>query len=169
MEVDKAIRTFQTINQFKSDLVPDNVIHDILEAGRFSACPITDTSCHFIVIQESTMLHQLGDLAPVQSGIAQAPMAIVVTSEWTRSFEYVLVGIKAIESMMLAAWSAGIGSNWLGYTGDKVEIRLKLQIPDHLKTLAIVPFGYPAHLKKKICRAFKQVVSSEQFGRPLIS
>jgi hypothetical protein len=52
-------------------------------------------------------------------------------------------GSRAIQSMMLAAWSEGVGSNWVGFMG-MTEVKVLLCIPDELDVLAIIPFGYPA-------------------------
>jgi nitroreductase len=45
--------------------------------------------------------------------------------------------------MILAAWSEGVGSNWVGFRGLE-EVKSLLSIPDELEVLAIIPFGYPA-------------------------
>ena len=44
--------------------------------------------------------------------------------------------------MMLAAWSEGVGSNWVGFFGLE-DIKPLLGIPDGLEIFAVVPFGYP--------------------------
>ena len=50
---------------------------------------------------------------------------------------------RAIHSMLLMAWSEGVGSNWVGFGGLE-KINALLEIPAGLDALAILPFGYPA-------------------------
>ena len=75
---------------------------------------------------------------------------------------------RAIHSMLLAAWSEGVGSNWVGFGGlDKVNALLG--IPRGVDALAILPFGYPA---SRIGRGTKNrkpvsaVAHRERYGRP---
>ena len=48
---------------------------------------------------------------------------------------------RAIQSMLLAAWADGVGSNWVGFGGLE-EVKTLLGIPAKLDLLAILPLGY---------------------------
>ena len=77
-------------------------------------------------------------------------------------------GSRAIQSMVLTAWSEGIGSNWVGFGGLEGAKPI-LGIPDNLDVLAIVPFGYPVRAVgkgRKQRKPFAQVVSRNRFGQP---
>ena len=50
---------------------------------------------------------------------------------------------RAIHSMLLTAWSEGVGSNWVGFGGLE-QVNALLGIPAGLDVLAILPFGYLA-------------------------
>jgi hypothetical protein len=50
---------------------------------------------------------------------------------------------RAIQSMLLAAWADGVGSNWVGFGGLE-QVKDLLGLPAGLEVLAILPFGYPA-------------------------
>jgi nitroreductase len=52
-------------------------------------------------------------------------------------------GSRAIQDMILAAWSQGVGSNWVGFNS-LPEVNPLLGIPENVTVLAILPFGYPA-------------------------
>jgi nitroreductase len=52
-------------------------------------------------------------------------------------------GSRAIQSMLLPAWSEGVGSNWVGIIGIDA-IKPLLETPASLDVLAILPLGYPA-------------------------
>ena len=77
-------------------------------------------------------------------------------------------GSRAIQSMILTAWEAGVGSNWVGFGGMN-EVGAILGIPDHYDVLAIVPFGYPTEERsqgKKNRKVLSEVASLDRFGRP---
>ena len=75
---------------------------------------------------------------------------------------------RAIQSMILTAWSEGIGSNWVGFI-DMPEVKRLLGIPEDLKVLAVLPFGYPAQAigrgnKKR--KPLSEIAHRERFGQP---
>jgi len=49
----------------------------------------------------------------------------------------------ALENMVLAAWSLGVGSCWIGSFNEQKTKEL-LKIPEDWKVVALVTFGYPA-------------------------
>jgi len=121
---------------------------------------------HFIVVENRDTLRQLGALAKTGPYIAQAPLAIVVAIE--RTMFSVSDASRAIQSMILAAWSERVGSNWVGFRGLE-EVKSLLSIPDELEVLAIIPFGYPAQPigkgdKKR--KSISEVAHLERFGQP---
>jgi nitroreductase len=98
--------------------------------------------------------------------IAQAPLAVVVGMETS---QYVVSDAsRAIQSMLLAAWSEEVGSNWVGFQGLE-SINPLLGIPPEISVLAVVPFGYPV---KRLGKGMKnrkplgQVAHSGCFGVP---
>jgi nitroreductase len=93
-------------------------------------------------------------------------MAIVVAMDQSRFG--VSDASRAIQSMILAAWSRGVGSNWVGFHGLDA-VKPLLGIPDDLDVLGIVPFGYPASSAgagKKSRKPLGDVASRERFGQP---
>ena len=121
---------------------------------------------HFIVVQDRDSLRQLGALAKTGPYIAQAAFAIVVAIQ--RTPFSVSDGSRAIQSMMLSAWSEGVGSNWVGFMG-LTEVKPLLGIPADVDVLAIIPFGYPAKpvgKGKKNRKPLSEVVHLERFGQP---
>ena len=121
---------------------------------------------HFIVVQNRDSLRQLGALAKTGPYIAQAAFAIVVAIQ--RTPFSISDGSRAIQSMMLTAWSEGVGSNWVGFMG-LTEIKPLVGIPEDLDVLAIIPFGYPARpvgKGKKNRKPLSEVVHLERFGQP---
>jgi nitroreductase len=75
---------------------------------------------------------------------------------------------RGIQSMILTAWDAGVGSNWAGFLGME-EVRPILAIADAYDVLAVVPFGYAAQTVgagKKNRKPLADLASRERFGQP---
>jgi nitroreductase len=165
MEAFEAIRTLLAVRSYKDTPVPDEVVRRIVEAGRLTGSGMNRQPWHFIVIRERETLRRLGALASSGSYVAQAPLAIVVATD--RSRFAVSDASRAIQSMLLAGWADGVGSNWVGFGGLE-SARALLDVPASLDVLAILPFGYPA---RAVGRGNKQrkplgdVAHFEKYGR----
>ena len=167
MEVFEAVRTVLAVRRYTDTPVPAEIVRRIVEAGRLTGSSTNGQPWHFIVVENRDTLRQMG--ASVRSGpyVAQAPLAIVVAIEKTRFA--VSDGSRAIQSMILTAWSEGVGSNWVGFLG-MTGVKSVLGIPDDLDVLAILPFGYPAQAVgrgKKQRKPLSKVAHRERFGQPL--
>jgi nitroreductase len=166
MEVFEAVRTALAVRSYQDKPVPSDVVRRIVEAGRLTGSSMNGQPWHFIVVENRDMLRQLGALARTGPYIAQAVLAIVVAIEKTRFA--VSDASRAIQSMILTAWSEGVGSNWVGFSG-LTEVNPLLGIPDNVDVLAIVPFGYPAQAigkGKKRRKLLSEVAHRERFGQP---
>ena len=166
MDTFEAIRTVLAVRQFRDTPIPDDIVREIVEAAHLTASSINGQPWHFIVVQEQDTLRQLGALARTGPYIAQAPLAVVVGI--SASPYGVSDASRAIQDMILAAWSRGVASNWVGFH-NLDAVKPVLGIPDDVDVLAIVPFGYPLATigaGKKKRKPLGEVVSRERFGQP---
>jgi len=166
VEVFDAVRTVLAVRAYQKRPVPPDVIRRIVEAARLTASARNRQPWHFIVVEDPATLTSLGSLAKTGPYVAEAPLAIVVVIEKT-DFA-VSDASRAIQSMVLTAWSQGVASNWVGFFGlDAVKPLLSL--PAQLDVLAVIAFGYPMAAKprgKKKRKALGEVVHRERFGIP---
>ena len=166
MEVVDAVHTMLAVREFQDKPVPPESVRRIVEAGRLAGSSMNRQPWHFIVVQNRESVRQLGALAKTGPYIAQAALAIVVAIQ--RTPFSVSDGSRAIQSMMLTAWSEGIGSNWVGFMG-MTEVKPVLGIADELDVLAIIPFGYPATpvgKGRKNRKPLSEVAHLARFGQP---
>src|SRR5262245_39095687 len=166
MSVFDAIRTVLAVRSYRSTPVPDAVVRRIVEAGHLTGSGMNGQPWHFIAIRDGETLRRLGAMASSGPYVADAPLAIVVATEKSRFA--VSDASRAIQSMLLAAWAEGIGSNWVGFGGLE-KVKPLLDIPAGLDVLAILPFGYPARAVgrgKKRRKALRDVAHLERYGRP---
>jgi nitroreductase len=167
MEVFDAIRTLLAVRQYQDRPVPEATVQRIVEAARLTGSGMNAQPWHFIVVQERETLRQLGRLARSGPYVAEAPLAVVVAVD--RDSRFALSdGSRAIQSMMLAAWADGVGSNWVGFTGME-DVRALLKVPAVLDVVAIVPFGYPTRSigrGRKRRKPLREVAHRERYGQP---
>jgi nitroreductase len=166
MEVFDAVRTLLAVRRYQDRPVPEPVIQQVLEAGRLSASGANRQPWHFVVVQDRDALRQLGALVSSGPYIAQASLAIVVAID--RTPYAVSDASRAIQSMLLTAWSEGVGGNWAGF-GPLEGVGDLVGIPADLDVLAVLPLGYPADAVgrgKKNRKPLDQVAHRERWGRP---
>lgn len=158
METFEAVKTVLAVRKYQDKPIPKEVLVKIVEAGRLTGSARNSQPWNFIVIENKEKLVQLAKLARTGSYITGAAAAIVVVINDSRFA--ISDGSRAIQSMILTAWSEGVGSNWVGFVGME-GIKPFLNIPDPQDVLAILPLGYPAEKigkGKKNRKPFDEVV-----------
>ena len=167
MEVFEAVRTVLAVRSYSGKSVPEDVVQRILEAGRLSASAMNAQPWHFVVVQERATLRALGEIIKTGRYTADASFAIVVLLQKTSKL-VVSDASRAVQNMILTAWSNGVGSNWVGF-GPLPDVEKLLGVPETHWALAVVPFGYPeANIGRgrKNRKPLGTVASRERFGTP---
>ena len=166
MEAFEAIRTMLAVRRYRDEPVPEATLRRVVEAGRLTGSAKNEQPWQFIVVQDRGTLQQLGSLARTGAHVAQAGAAVVVLVE--RTAFAVSDASRAIQSMLLAAWADGVGSNWVGFGGLE-GVKPLLGIPAGLDVLAILPLGYPVGVVgrgRKRRKPLGAVAHRERHGRP---
>jgi nitroreductase len=167
MEVFDAVRTVLAVRAYRDEPVPTDVIHRIVEAGRLTASSQNRQPWHFIVVDERDVVRQLGALSTSGPYTSDAAFAIVVgVNADSRSGP--ADAARAIQSMVLTAWDAGVGSNWVR-VAQPDEVRALLGVPASVNLVGVLPFGYPARrigLGKKERKPLGEVAHHGRFGTP---
>ena len=166
METLKAVQTVLAVRQYQDKPIPPDTVRHIVEAAHLTGSSMNRQPWHFIVVEDRSVLQKMGQLAKTGRYIAQAPLAVAVVVE--DSPYAVSDASRAIQSMMLAAWSEGVGSNWVGFFGLEA-IKPLLGIPAGLEIFAVVPFGYPVDAigrGKKNRKPLSEIAHRERFGQP---
>ena len=166
MDVFETVRTVLAVRAYRNDPLPADAIRRIVESAWLTASSRNGQPWHFIVVENRDTLQKLGALARSGPYIAQAPLAIVVAMN--QSPYAVSDASRAIQSMILTAWSEGIGSNWVGFQ-NLDGIKPLLGIPTEIDVMAVIPFGYPLQSLgkgRKNRKPLAQVAHRERFGQP---
>ncbi len=156
MEIDRFItllKSRKSIRRFKpGKKIPAQAEQLILEAARLAPSAGNKQSWHFFVIKDKALKVAVARSAHGQSFISDAPLLVVTAVDKDRAYGgYGRRGLDlyclqdtaaAIENMLLAAVTLGIGSCWVG-SFDERELELALGLDTRrYRPVAIVPFGY---------------------------
>jgi nitroreductase len=186
MDTIEAINNRRSIRKFKTDPVDDKTLDAILEAGR-NAPSWANTQCwRFIVVRDQAKRDALADALianpelgsnPAAKGVRMAPITIVACAEkevsgyfsgkpaTDKGDWYMFDTALALQNMMLAAASLGLGTVHIGMFDEK-KVRSLLEIPDNLHVVEITPLGYPEYQPKPRPRKdISEIVFYEKYGR----
>jgi nitroreductase len=167
-DVYDAVRTVLAVREYQDREIGDDLLRQIVDAGRLTASARNLQPWHFVVVRERDGLRKLGSLVRTGGYTANAAAAIIVACEKN---QYAMSDAsRAIQSMILVAWAEGVGSNWTGFGGIE-GVRKEFGIPDDLDVLAVMPLGYPKRriIGRKRRKPLAEVASAEAFGSPLTS
>lgn len=166
MEVFEALRTNLAAREFLQKPVEEGKIRTILEAGRLAHSSKNSQPCRFIVVRDRGKLELLSRTTTTGSHIAKCSFAIALFTENAKLPE--IDGARAMEDMMLMAWSLGIASCWVTNFDEK-KVKGMLKAPDNWKLITVAPFGYPLNPKRKGIKErlpLDKVAFKEEYGRP---
>ncbi|MBU5427443.1 nitroreductase family protein [Tissierella pigra] len=155
MEVIETIYKRRSIRHYLDKKVEKDKIITLLKAATAAPTAANCQPWEFIVIDEEEKLSQLRD--KLIFARYNAPVAIVVCGNMKLAFKgpsqemWVQDCSAAIENILIAATSIGLGSVWIGIYPLESNIKpLKkiLNIPEYVTPLGIVYIGYPAEEKE---------------------
>src|SRR5215813_4800880 len=169
MNVFDCICTRSAVRSFRPEPIPERVVKKVLEAGRQAHSQRNRQPWRFVTIEKPDTLKQIGALASSGPYIADAPLAIALVIEGAKN-PYI-DATRAAECLMLAAWSEGIGSCWVGGI-DRPKIKELLGIPEEAELITVIPFGYPTAeetTKPKVRKRLSKIAFRERYGDPYLS
>lgn len=138
-----------SVRKYENKEIPQEILSQILEAGRQAPSAANRQPIRFVVVKDGEIAKNFSN-ALFNRFVKDAPMIIVgcadvkslLTGKWA-----VIDTTIALQNMVIAAWSLGVGSCWIG-AFDEEKIKTLLKIPGDWKVVALVTFGYPAEEPK---------------------
>lgn len=150
----KTIRERRSTLVFTSELVSDEDVEAILEAGRWAPSAANSQPWDFVVARDARLRSAIASsLARVTwgwGGFAKVPVMVVVAVDPQRDPEhFVEDGAVAAQNICLAAHSLGLATAWAGVyssnaaDGGGIEDELKelLSLPRTHRIIAVIPIG----------------------------
>lgn len=175
MNIQDLIQSRYSVRDFRSDPIPQDVLQDILEAGRLAPSAQNRQPWRYIVFDDPEDIRILtkktGLIGLSNFFIKDAPVVIVACADLKKNTcingkDYYLVDTAiSFQQMILTAWHHGIGSCWMAAFSEKLLAK-HLGLPKSWKIVAISPFGYPKD-KKTMYSKFLSTVSQSKDRQPL--
>jgi nitroreductase len=155
----------RSVRKYGKKKVSKKVLNRILEAGRQAPSASNKQPWHFIVVTDKEIKEKLS-YGKSNSFITDSAFTLVgckyVGDDYSRKWSTVDTSI-ALQNMVIAAWSLGVGSCWIGAFKED-EIKQILDIPDDWKVVSLVSFGYPAEpIGKKEKKSIKEIIGYNKF------
>lgn len=147
MDFLKLAQERRSVRAFKTEVVSDELVNKILEAGRLAPTACNKQPQRIIAVRSGEGLARLRRSTECHYN---APLAFIVSYDrtecWTRPFDGKSSGdidasIVATHMMMEAA-ELGVGSTWVMFF-DPAVVRKEFQLPDDQEPSAILVMGYP--------------------------
>ena len=117
MEVFEAIKTRRSIRRYKSDMVPDELLDRIVEAGLYAASGMNRQSTIILKITDKALRDELSRMNAAVMGRDSDPFygapAVLVVLASKDIPTYIYDGSLAMGNMMLEAHELGLGSCWI--------------------------------------------------------
>lgn len=133
--------------KFTEEMIEDEVLDQILEAGRVSPTAVNFQPQRVLVIRDKASVEKL----KLSTNFTfNAPVILMVcydiSEAWKDPFECIDIGTVdatiVATQMMLEAADLGVGSTFVGHFRTK-KMMEDFQIPEYLKPICLLPMGYP--------------------------
>ena len=140
----KMLRSVRQVRRFASRPVPDDVIEDIIEVGRWTGSGMNKQPWEFILIRNHDTLRQIAEEEGANSHLANADFAIIVLMAGESPVIENFDEGRLTERLLIAAAAHGVGAGlwWLREKGKAAAKRI-LGIPEGRNVRTSISFGYP--------------------------
>jgi len=169
MEFRDLIQRRYSVRAYKSVLVEEEKLQQVLEAARLAPTAANRQAFQLIVIRTAGREKELRRIyAP--EWFAQAPIVIAAVGlpkeNWVRrdARNYVDVDVAiVVDHLILAAADLGLGTCWIG-AFDPAAAREVLGLPQDAELIIFTPLGYPAdEPRPKLRRPLSDLVRYEKW------
>lgn len=144
MQVLEAIRMKRAVREFTDAGLPEDVVRDILNAGRRAQSAKNSQPWYFLAIQNRQKLQALSELGTFAGHLAGAALGVaILTPDPEQRWSIMFDAGQAAAYMQLAGWSHGVGSCPATIYEPEMARQL-LGFPEELHVRAALSFGYPA-------------------------
>ena len=176
MEVFEAIRGRRSIRSYVPSRLSYEHLKAVLEAAIWAPSAGNLQPWEFVVVDNREIMRDLARAALNQMWMVEASAIIAVCADLNRTGMIYgdrgrrLYAIQdcaaATQNMLLAAYSLGLGTCWVGAFYED-EVKRILNLPDSVRPLALITIGQPGEKPAPpMRRGLDEVVHHNAFGKP---
>ena len=146
MDILNLLKSRRSVRVYQDNPVPQELLLQILEAGRWAPTGANLQPWHFIVVTDSETRKRIGEVARSflikSSHVGKAPVVLVLGFD-TRKGKYGRYDVTlAGGNMLTMATHLGLGTCWIG-AFDEARVKEILQIPENIEVIGLITLGYP--------------------------
>ncbi len=152
------IKSRRSIRRFTGEVIDEDQLKLVLEAGFQAPSAHNYHPQHFVVIRDSEKLEEIAGEHKYAKMLPKAGCGIVVCGDrdiQSRDGLIVADCSAAIQNMLLAAHSIDLGAVWIGIhpiEGFERIINEVVQLPENILPVGMIAIGYPSEEKEMIDR-----------------
>ncbi|MBS1193825.1 MAG: nitroreductase [Methanomicrobiales archaeon] len=144
------LRSRSSVREFAPDPVPEEQVRWLLSCASTAPSAGNLEAWDVVAVTDPEVREALAEAALSQPHVTQAPLVLVVCSNYVRSMSRygergILYGLEdatiACTYLMLAAHADGLSSCWTGAFDDE-EVRRILDLPAHVRPVALLAVGH---------------------------
>jgi nitroreductase len=141
----------RSVRKFKNEVVSEEVLNNILEAGRLAPSATNNQPWYFVVVRDSKGKDAC-DYQGFNRWVMEASFIIV---GFYRKSEVIIEKLSlmdvtiALQNMVVASWVQGVASCWMGAFDEK-KLRNTLELPSDAKIVGAVAFGIADQIPKPL-------------------
>jgi nitroreductase len=150
MELFEAIHTRRSVRQYLDKPVPEELVKELLAAAMAAPSACNAQPWQFIVVTDREILKQVPAIAPYAAMAKHAPLGILVCGDTRVEISpgyWVVDCAAAVQNMLLAAHTLGLGAVWTGVHPQQEKVKAfsrMMGTPAHVIPHSFVVLGYPA-------------------------
>jgi nitroreductase len=139
----------RSIRHYRPDPVPDDLIRQVLEAGRWAPSASNRQPWAFVLVRDPELLKEVAAHAAYYfvrwAAVEEAPAMVVLCgyrgSRVYNQFLHEDIGLAGGQ-MMLQARALGLGTCWIGGL-DRAAIAAILRLPEDWEVVGLLTVGFP--------------------------
>ncbi len=136
----------KSVRKYLSKSVEEDKIDAMVKAGMAAPSGMDRRPWEFVVVTDREALDSMAAKLPYAKMLTNAPLAIVVCGDTTRSSYWYLDCSAATQNVLLAAEALGLGAVWTAAYPyeDRIDVvRQNTGLPENIVPLCVIPIGYP--------------------------
>ena len=151
MELKDIIQKRRSVRRFSEKSLSIDLIHEIISYANLAPSAGNLQAREFIIVDNVEIKEKLSNAALDQRFIVEAPYNIIVCANLNRISSYgwrgkelycLLDAAAAVEHILLLAVENELGTCWVS-AFDENRVSKILNLPPHVRPIAIIPVGYP--------------------------
>ncbi len=174
MDFFEAVQKRASVRNFEEREISVELIEKLIEAARWAPSAGNVQPWEFIVVKTPEMKREVSAAAFNQKYLKEASIIIIVCADEKRATEsYGIRGktlyclqdtAAAIQNMLLAAYSLGLGSCWVGAFNENA-VKKVINAPEEMRPVALIPIGYPTETppERRRRRPLSEITHQERF------